>query len=77
MSSCCYPQLNQVVAWNLKTSLIIWPSWQPLFLLYISVTESGVDTPVGVVAVVFSQIIFESETFNRLIVFEADVRVKF
>jgi len=61
----------------LKTSLIIWPSWQPLFLLYISVTESGVDTPVGVVAVVFSQIIFESETFNRLIVFEADVRVKF
>lgn len=37
--SYCYSQLNQVVAWNLKTPLIIWPSWQPLFLLYISVTK--------------------------------------
>jgi len=63
------------VAWNLKTPLIIWPSWQPLYLLYISVTKLDVDTPVGVVGIVFSQIMFESETFNRLFVFEADVRV--
>jgi len=39
VSCSCYLQLNQVVEWNLKTLLIIWPSWQPLFLLYISVTE--------------------------------------